>query len=329
MATNSNAYGPGSAEQDRINALTGVNDPAQIANNILTQNKLASDNLAAKTASDNQAMLDKQSGQVGDYINSYKAAVPGIVSGAYNQFGIAPLTSQANALESRISMLSNNPNAAGTGGNVGMDAINNKINTFYNPRFTATESALSRGANAAQAQINANLQPFQEQGTQLTNQLNNETSVMTGEQKNQLDSLLAQMQAGVTLTGYQMDQVSKLAQIESNEKIAAEGNQNNIDVAKLNPASRYVNLGSSLYDTQTGQFLKAPSTSSGGPLPIPTSPTPTPTNNNTGTQKSLDQIAKESTTNGGVPTVPVNSDIQLNNIGGLDLSKVLNQGAPH
>lgn len=245
-------YGPGSAEQARIDTLTGggggaaptpaagaspasnPNPPgsaaytawenARIANltggggasggNPNYDAQAAAQNAAiARQNAEEQARVASDTSQVNDYLGRYQAAVPGLYDTALSKFNVQPNLDIASALNSRINQLKDYGSLA-TGGATA-NTIDAAVNTHLLPSFETATTNANNAVNAAQGYVTAGMQPFQTEGQMLNDRLAREATGMTQAHTNELNDLLGQMTQGVALSTANMKRLTDLADQEN------------------------------------------------------------------------------------------------------------------
>lgn len=238
---------PGGGWTD-VTAESQANDAAKALSD--SQAKIDSQNTANQQANDARFAADK--GELSSFIDSYKTAVPQIISDTSNKYNLPTLTGQANALGTRTNDLSGNLTGEGAGGYASSGQVDKAISTNYLPRYQQAISNLANANTQAQSEENQLVAPYTTQATALNDRLNREATAYTAEQQQTLDSLVAQMNAGVTLTSQQIQQATTLAQAESQYNAT-------VDAATIkNQAPQNVTAGSYIYDpvSQTYKLIK-------------------------------------------------------------------------
>lgn len=196
-----------------------------------------------KQAMDQEFANEKQA--VSDFSNKYKGDVNNVVNNTSAKYNLPDLANISNALDSRIHELSGNTNNAGAEGMASASQVDQAIQSRYLPQYQQAVSNQSNATQAAQTEENQLLAPDQAEASLLNQRLAQEMSGFTNEQKNELDGLLASMNAGVQLTTAQQQRANELA-------IAEEGYQNALNQTKLQQQNVVLPPGDTYYNTATG-----------------------------------------------------------------------------
>lgn len=219
-----------------------------------SQAKIDAANAADKAANDARFAQDKT--DVTDFNTKFSTAVPGIINDTSDKYQLGDLLGQSNALNTRVKNLQGNLTNEGAGGYANANQVDAAINSRYLPAAQTAVSNLQTGTQLAQNEENTLLTPYTTEATLLNDRLAREATGYTTEQQNELDSLVSQMNAGVSLSQTQIQQATALATAEKEY-------QNNLDLQNLknsattSDSNRYITIGdgSQLYDTQTGQIV--------------------------------------------------------------------------
>lgn len=239
----------------------GIYTPGEL----MDKSKYDAEQLAIKQKADNDAHFAANRNDINSYITKYSGAVPGIVDAADTKFGVGAQLGYTNALNSRIQDLKGNLTGSGAGGYASGDQVDKAVNTKYLPLYETANTNLGKASTLAQNEVATNLLPIQSEGKMLSDQIARESTGYTNEQKNELDALLGRMQQGTQLTSAEIAQMTALSEQENQYNIAKLQADTANKPKPTNPSDRYISMGGKyLYDTQTGNFITAPGTSSGG-----------------------------------------------------------------
>lgn len=248
-------------EYQTLKSQFAATDPATIAQKQLAdQQKALTDQAAAnKLATD--ARFDANKAELGNFVNKYQTEVPGIINDTSNKYQLGTLLGQTNALNTRVKDLSGNLTNSATGyANAGQ--VDKAINSNYLPRYQTAVQNLQTGTQLAQNEENTLLQPYQVEGSLLNDRLAREATGYSQDQQNQLDVLIQNMNAGISLTTAQMQQATELARLEQQKEQyesdlsykKQQDSQAQADVSK-----DYIDVGNgTLYNVRTGQFIRSP-----------------------------------------------------------------------
>lgn len=229
-------------------------------------------NQAQQNKTDLQNLFATQSGQTSDFLNRYTGAIKGqegtsaLATRIGNELGLPQLQANAQSLNQTLFNLPSTYSAATTGRDVNANQLARIVGT---KQAELSPAAALASQNAQQAQTNLNtrlgyeqtdqakaLLPFQTEQQLLSDRLTREATGYSSANQSILDSLIAKMNAGISLSEGEKNRAQQLAVQEMQYKQA-------MDVAKAGQTTdnskRYVTLadGATLYDIQTGQVVSS------------------------------------------------------------------------
>jgi hypothetical protein len=221
---------------------------------------------AQQNKTDLQNLFTNQAGQQSDFLNRYTSAIKGqegssaMATRIGNELGVPQLQANAQSLNQTLFNLPSTYSAATTGRDVNANQLSRIVGT---KQVELSPAAALATQNAQQAQSNLNtrmgyeqadqskaLLPYQTEQQLLTDRLTRESTGYSAANQSILDSIIAKMNAGVTLSEGEKTRAQQLAVQEMQYKQA-------MDVANVNQTAsdpyKSLSEGQTLYNTATGQ----------------------------------------------------------------------------
>lgn len=236
-------------------------DPNAISSNIGTVTA------ANKTAG--TGLINNQATQSNDFLNRYKTAigsqetVPGMYSRIGGELGLPTLQNNANMLNTTLSNIPNTYTAATKGYDVNSNQLSQIIGrkTYeLTPAVTSANNAAANAQNQLSTQIGyeqqqqaKELQPYQSEQSMLADRQAREATMFSTDNQQELDGLVAKLQAGVTLTNAEQDRANQLAIAEKQyqgQLAQANATQN---AATIGASNKVLQSGDTYYNPSTGQ----------------------------------------------------------------------------
>lgn len=241
----------------QLKSQADANDPVKQA-----QAKIDAQNAANQAATDARFASNKQ--ELSDFNSSFGSAVPSIINEESAKYNLPGLANQATALNNRVTDLQGNLTGQGAGGYASSNQVDAAINSKYLPRYQTAVTNLNNASQLAAGETQTRLTPYTTQANLLNERLSREATGYSQEQQQQLDSLVAQMQAGVQLSTAQIQQMTQLAVSEQNYQAQLATLQNQKEIAQLtNDRLKSIGAGG-VYDPVTGQVIQGVKASSSG-----------------------------------------------------------------
>lgn len=221
-------------------------------------------NAAQKAAMD--ARFAQNKAELQGFNDRYGAAVPAAINAASDKYQLGTLLGQTNALNTRIKTLGGNLDSSGAGGYASGAQVDRAINTKYMPTYQTAVQNFQTGSTLANQEAQMAVKPYEVEGNLLNDRLAREATGYTTQQQGELDALIAKMQTDAQLTIAEMNRMTALAQLEQDKYLREKEIALSKEIATINNTAneqnRYLN-GSTFYDTQTGQWVKAPTSGTG------------------------------------------------------------------
>jgi len=194
-----------------------------------------------------------------DFLTRYSTAVPQTINDVTGKYKIPEQTNIVNSLNSRIQDLQGNTSNSGAGGFASAGQVDAAINSRYLPQFNTAVSNLGTSSTAANNEIATRLTPYTTEASMLNDRLAREMTGFTAEQQTQLQTLVDQLNAGVTLTGQQLQYAEELAKAKySYDQALATAQTENLQPQSITAGNWvYDPASGSFYNPQTGQRRKA------------------------------------------------------------------------
>lgn len=235
------------------------NSPSQIAKRNADQmaaDKQAQAAQAAKNQAANDARFAQDKTDLTNFNTGFQTAVPNIINSTSDKYHLGDLLGQTNDLGTRVKDLQTNMYGTGAGGYANSGQVDKAISTNYLPRYQQAVTNLNNGTQLAQGEENMQITPYTTEATLLNERLARESTAYSQEQQKELDTLVAQMNAGVQLTDAQIQQATTLATAEQHYQETLATIQGNKDVANItNERFRAIGAGG-IYDPLTGQVIQ-------------------------------------------------------------------------
>lgn len=228
-----------------------------------------------------QGFLSKQQGQTDDFLSRYRSTLGGQEKTAAmadrigTELGLPALQKNALLLNQTVSDL---PQTL-LEGTRGFDVNQNQLNQLTSHKLSKLAPAAQRATEQAQSAQNTlntrlgyesldrdrELLPFQTEQSLLSDRLARETTLYSQDNQNELDALIAKMNAGITLSEGEKNRAAQLAESERSyelEKGRLAQDQSQFDTTQENrdPTNRStatIEQGGQTYliDTQTGKVI--------------------------------------------------------------------------
>lgn len=236
------------SQQDQYNTLKAQAD----ANDPVKQAQAKIDAQTAQNKADTDARFAQNASDLTAFNTKFGTAVPQIINDTSTKYGLGTLLGQANALNSRVSTLQNNSDNSGAGGYASGAQVDAAVNSRYLPRAQQAVTNLNTATGLAQNEEQTQITPYTTEANLLNDRLAREATSYTAEQQSTLDALIAQMNAGVSLTSAQIQQATSLAVAEKNYQATLATNQANKDIANTRATQTAKAVGSG--GIFTGQY---------------------------------------------------------------------------
>lgn len=211
---------------------------------------------ANKAATDARFAQDKT--DITNFNNDFSTAVPKIISDTSQKYGLDTLLGVTQNLGSRISDLQTNSSNTGAGGFASASQVDQAVQGRYLPQYNSAVSNLEKGTTLAQNEENTLLTPYTTKAQLLNDRLSRESTGYTTEQQQELDALVAKMNAGVTLTNAEQERANQLALAEKTYNQAVQ-----VQELKNQQLKSIGKGGGAYYDDAGVLHVVAPETSSG------------------------------------------------------------------
>jgi hypothetical protein len=211
-------------------------------------------NQQAATSAENQAttnfnnLVSSNTGAVTDFLGNYKTDTSNAIANANTTFNLPQQTNLVEGLNSRIADLTNNSDNSGAGGFSSSGQVDAALNSRYIPQLTAAEGNLNTSETAAQNQENIALAPDQANASLLANNITAAMNGLTATQQSVLQSVIGQLNAGVSLTNTQLTTAESLAQ-------AVLSNANNITLQNMKNQYTPIPSGNTTINPSSGQIV--------------------------------------------------------------------------
>lgn len=234
--------------QALMNQYSGGNDVQGLTQYFQNQKNQDDVKNAANQAQTNFNNLQQQDTQsVTDFLTQFKGDTANAISSANNQFNIPGQTDMVNALNSRINDLSTNMSNSGAGGFSNANQVDAAINSRYLPQLNTATTNLNTSTQEAQQQEGIALQPDTQYAQLLSTNITAGMSGLTNTEQTVLQGIIANLNAGVSLTQTQMQVGEQLAQ-------QAMANAAAITTAQIGQQFQPLSAGSTLTNTRTGEI---------------------------------------------------------------------------
>ena len=243
---------------DMATANSSINSASNVGQNAINSyDPTAAGNNAINTTNNNFGTSQNEAGTIGSQLSSAVKANPTVTdlyTTANNMFNVPSLQTQATDLTNRLNNVQPNAYQAAKGFDIDSTDINNGIanaTAYLQPEANAatananTASGLaSNFVQAGQAQNAQNLIPAE---TEATTEQQNIAAQETGWNQataSQLQGLIDKMNAGVTLSGSELQAANQLAQTEENYNAAIQSAQigANAQIQSAQYANQYQKL---------------------------------------------------------------------------------------
>lgn len=207
-----------------------------------------------------------QSNTIGDLTSKYASTVasnPSVTSlygTANDMFNVPGLTKQANYLQNRVTNAIPEGVQAARGFDIGSPQVQNGVAqklSYLLPQETAATNNLNSARELAQGYVQAgqaqnaqNLLPVQYQAEAMNDAMARQSTGFTTAMTNELNGLIAKMQAGMQLSDAEYQRANALASMENEYR-------KTIDSARIGQQFQTVPAGSTLVNTFTGTGTRA------------------------------------------------------------------------
>lgn len=229
--------------------------------------------LSAQQKTDTGSFIGGLKSQTGDFLNRYKGAIGGqeTMSGMAGRLGdqLNLPTLQKNAASAQQAVY--DLPGVYDGATRGFDVNANQLSRIVGQKTSELAPIAQRAqeqANTAQGNLNTllgygqadqnkQLLPYQAEQSLLPGLQSTSAGLFSGQQQNELTSLINKINAGVSLTQTEWNNANQLAVAKQNFENQKALNQQQYDLGAGGNDRRYITLsdGASLYDTTTGQVI--------------------------------------------------------------------------
>lgn len=197
--------------------------------------------LAAKQKGETDARFAANRDELTNFNNDYQNGIKGIVDTTSSKYNLPALLEQANGLNTRVQDLSTNMNGTASGGYASGAQVDRAIQTNYLPRAQQATSNLQTGTALAQNEESQLFKPWDTRAQSLTERLNRESTGYTAEQKNELDAIVAKIQAGAVVTAAEIEKAKAIAVAEKDYQARVDAQKLQNQNVTLQPGSIYYN----------------------------------------------------------------------------------------
>lgn len=186
-----------------------------------------------------------------DFLTKYSSDVPSVYNSTYAKYNIPGQLDYVGALNNRIKDLQGNQTNEGAGGFSSAGQVDAAINSRYLPLYETGVTNLANSSSLANTEAAQLLQPDVTAGNLLNDRLAREMTGFTSDQQNVLQGLIANLNAGVSLTNTQLTLANNLA-------LKMQDYNNQLSLLKQQQAVTVVPASSNIYNAGTGQFTNTP-----------------------------------------------------------------------
>lgn len=235
---------------------------------------------AAATKQGNQAFMQGQTDQTSDFLNRYKQAIGGqettsaMAGRLGSELGLPALNKNAFMLNQAVTNLPQTNIDASRGFDVNQNQLDRMTNHGLQKLSPLAQNATAQAQNA-QSSLNTQmgyeqadqakaLTPFNTEQSMLSDRMARETTLYSQQNQQELDGLIAKMNAGVTLSEGEKNRANQLAVAEQ-QYSAEKAHYDSISSANNKPNTQIVDQGGKKYliDSGTGQIISTYGSSPG------------------------------------------------------------------